>query len=315
MVSCEKVINLKLGTDEFPAFEAYVDLGQILCKLNRKGAFRQGMQYAIESIRIQSYGVSGNKEVQIHRLPDNWVTTNAWVKALAEWNEQQLDESREAGTESMIAKWRDFKVFMNEEHATLGAAANLLPEGYSLTDVSAGTVYYEWDMSEIVVPNVGAPGVTQEYHLHMLGDDIGSSKGVIKAYAESRTRPMGEDPNIVTNTYGGLWTDIEDVGEISDEIIENVSRRNNNPPYPLSENNANENYPGGVHVGENLKGHTEAIVPISDGFRSVIPGFVAPLGLLRVSTTHDSGITSIQIRMAASEKNSGVLSQSMKVAN
>ncbi len=318
MVSCEKVINLKLGDGESPVYSGYVDLAQCLCKLNRKGAFRQGMQYAIESIRIQSYGVTGNKEVQIHRLPDNWVTTNSWVKALAQWNEQELETADDTGNESIIAKWRDFKVYMTADHADEGVAKNLLPDGYSLTDVAPSSGY-NWSPSQIVIPNTGGvPGATTETYLHMLGDDNGgTSKSIILAYAKSRARPMAPDPNVMQSSGGGLWAEMEDMGggQYEEKVIENVSTENNVPPYPINTDSNNENYPGGKYVGTNIKGHTEAIVPIGDGFRSVVPGFVAPLGLLKISTTHDSGITKIQIRLAGSPKGNGVLAQSMKVAN
>ncbi len=336
MVSCERTINLKLTNDQ-PS--GYLDIGQALCKLNRKGAFRQGMQYVIESIRINTY-TSGATEIQIGRIPDNWITTNAWVKALAEWNNQQLGELRESGTESMKSKWRDFKVYMNGAHADEGTDLNLLPDGYGLTEVGPGDIEYDWDYSKVVMPNTKADGepevgVTQEYFLHMLGGDNESgadSKSVIHAYALSRSRPNAPDPNIVEGTttgqeYGGLWQEIVDVGMISDEIIENVSERNNEPPYPLSVNNSVENYPGGMYVGEgtsttsykNTKGHTEAIAEIGEGVRSIIPGFVAPLGLLYIGAAGGSGIGSsesimVQVKIAPGNYH-GVLAQSMKVAN
>jgi hypothetical protein len=322
MSACEKTINIELNADQ-PA--GFLDIAQCLSRLNRK-MYRQGMQYMIQEIRVNSYS-AGATELQIFRMPDTWVTTNAWVKALAEWNEQHLQAARETGTESMRAKWRDFKVFMNEGHITAGGTNNLLPEGFGLTNVSAGTVTQDWNASLLVVPNEGGTaGNTQEFYLHMLGDDITSpvdSKGLVKAYAQSRARPNEPVPNVVA-VDGGLYTDIENVGEDLEEVIDNFATSNNSPPYPLTNNTIYENYPGGAVVGtpgyEN-KGHKENVAPLDmatpGSFRTLIPGFVAPLGLLYIGaggTISGSETVNVQI-ICAPGKYQGVLAQSMKVAN
>lgn len=321
MTAAEKTINIKLDASK-P--EGFLDIAQCLSRLNRK-LFRQGMQYMIQEIRVVNN--SAATELQVWRMPDTWVTTNAWVKALAEWNEQHLQAARETGTESMRAKWRDFKVYMNEGHVEDGGPNNFLPDGFGLTDVSGGTVTQDWNASLLVVPNEGGvAGNTQEFYLHMLGDDITTpvdSKGLVKAYAQSRARPNEPVPNIVT-ADGGLYTEIENVGEDLEEVIDNFSTSNNSPPYPLTQDNLNENYPGGRFVGGaayHQKGHKENVVPLDaatpGSFRTVMPGFVAPLGLLYFST---GGIISegelLAIQIVISPGNyQGVLARSMKVAN
>ena len=237
MTACEKTISLTM-----PAAQgtAYIDIAQCLSSLNRK-LFRQGYQYMIQEIKFTDY--SGDGSITIHRLSESWVLTNSHVKAMAEWNEQQIQGAKDAGAESMKAKWRDFKVYYNIEHADSTTAGNLLPTDYGLTDHSANAEY-QWAASEFVIPNAGGPGVTIEYDMHMLGDDNGvTSKGCIKAYAESRARPEQQDPNVVLGPTGGLYTDMEDVGEDLDEIIGNWSRQGVLPPYPLSRDNLEENYP------------------------------------------------------------------------
>jgi outer membrane murein-binding lipoprotein Lpp len=162
MSACERTINLQF-TNSVQA--GFLDINQAISRLNRK-LFRQGTEVMIESIAIQSYSGTAD-EVQIGRLPSSYTTSNAWVKALAEWNEQQIEAAKEAGTESNKAKWRDFKVYMNSDHVEAGGIANLLPQGYELADESADAES-EWIYSQFVVPNTDVagtptPGDTQEY--------------------------------------------------------------------------------------------------------------------------------------------------------
>ncbi len=322
MAAAEKTINIELTAEKQ---EGFLDIAQCLSRLNRK-LFMQGMQYMIQEIRVNSYA-AGATELQVYRMPDTWVTTNAWVKALAEWNEQHIDAARETGAESMKAKWRDFKVFMNEGHITDGGGNNILPKGFYLGDVSAGTVTQDWNASLLVVPNEGgSTGTTEEFFLHMLGEDTSTSKGLVKAYAQSRARPNEPVPNVVA-VDGGLYTEIENVGEDLEEIIDNWSVSNNSPPYPLTNDTIYENYPGGVYVGSegegsySTKGHKENIVPLSlntpGSFRTVVPGFVAPLGLLYIGAAGTvEGEETVQVQIVCSPGNyQGVLAQSMKVAN
>lgn len=321
MTACERTINIQFDVDTQAGF---LDINQCLSKLNRK-LFRQGEEVVVESVAINTYS-SNVTELQIGRLPQSYCTSNAWVKALAHWNEQQLEEANETGTDSMIAKWRDFKVYMNRDHADATGTQNLLPRGYGLSDVSGGTVDYEWAYSKIVMPNTDvngdpSPGETQEYFLHMLGDDNDpTSKGIILAWAQSRAKGQTPDPNIVTGTYGGLWTEIEDVGEISEEIIENVSQRNNEPPYPMSADTNTENYPGAANVGQSndTKGHRECVLELGSSIRSTYGSFVAPLGLLHLSLAGGelvgTEVVNIQIKIAAGP-HQGILARSMKEAN
>lgn len=317
MVSCEKVINLDVDVTNNGGF---VDIAQCLSKLNRK-LFRQGMQYVVSEIRINKSGAPNVDGIQIGRIPENYVSTNAWVKGLAKWNEQQLDELREAGAEDTSGKWRDFKVYMNVQHLGATSANNILPSGYGLANISGGTVYYEWAYSKFVKPMHDATDAPQDWNIHMLGTDqtgIPYSVSLIKAYAESRAKPQVPDPNIVTNVDGGFYGDIIDVGNITDEIIENAQQRNNESPYPMSSDTSTENYPGGEFVGQSndIKGHLEAVSPLTVG-RTIIPGFVAPLGLLSITCEGNlEGSEKVQVQLRIAPGNyQGVMAQSMKVAN
>lgn len=266
---------------------AFVDLAQVASLVNRV-SLRQGMQYVVESIEFVT---NGQLQAYVFRCPEHWPAINAWEKSYHHWKEQQDEAAREAGLQSTKAQWRDFKIFMNSLHSTAGTANNLLPAGYLTT---GATTKYEWDASEVVVPNDGGvAGNTQQYQLHLLGDD-GTTKGLIKAYAESRSRPHSVDPNVVDVDSGGLFGEMIDVGEIQTDVVDNYQGRNNEPPYLLSENTPDEFYPGGVNQGQfviagtnTFDGQLEGVCTINavnTNFGStVIPGFVAPLGLLGIS--------------------------------
>ncbi len=275
----------------------FVDLAQCASLVNRI-SLRQGMQYVVESIEFYT---NGKMNASVWRLPEHWPLLNAWEKTFHAWKDQQKEAAREAGLESTQARYNDFKIFMNTEHAQGGTGANLVPSGY--TAIPPGTGGYDWNPSQVVVPNDGGiAGNTQEYYIHALGaDNAGAnpSKGMILAYAESRSRPHESDPNIVDVVSGGLFGEMEDVGESMPEVIGNLQEANQQPPYIVDNDTANEYYPGGVNQGTlaiALNGydpelHLEDVISINSGFATsskfgtaseVVPGFVAPCGLLGI---------------------------------
>lgn len=270
----------------------YVDLMQVHSLCNRISA-RQGMEVAIQSIEV-GCKAGGSFSFTIQRLPSHYPCINGWEKAMRHWLKQQNEQADEAGVESMKSKYRDFKIFFDGDHQGAGVAGNLIPSGFTVT--APGTGGYDWDASQVVIPNDGGvAGNTQEYNLHMLGDDEVTSMGIIKAYAESRARPHDDDPNIVTSTYGGLYAEMTDVGEITDEVIVNYSQANNNPPYIIDVNTADEYYPGGTNQGTGpidsggnvVAGNVVDILSIGGGAnfnsdRTVEP-ILAPCGLLKLT--------------------------------
>ena len=100
------------------------------------------------------------------------------------WLEQQNDFARESGIESTTAAYRDFKVYLDEDHTALPNAmlGNAVPQGVrDLTALPAGT-FYDWNNSQIAIPNDGAPGNTTERTFHMIliigimGETYGTQK-------------------------------------------------------------------------------------------------------------------------------------------
>ena len=219
--------------------------------MNRK-AFRQGYEYVIEKIEI--LGTSGIEQMlTIETISPSWVACNSWVKGFSHWKAQQDEFLDDAGQESRKARYNDFKIFMDTAH--VASPTPLLPTN-TITEAAAQaidpTVQTEWDMSQVVVPNDGAVGTTNEYFLKMVGADqaigAGDCKGLIHNYALSRQRPHVFDPNQVSpSTDGGLYQDMVDVGDNLEEVGQNVSTNNFVAPYLIAQDSVFEWYPGGAN--------------------------------------------------------------------
>ena len=286
----------------FDAQTGFIDLAQSASLVNRI-SLRQGMQYGIESIALfGSPGQTTAQSVTIHRLPNHWPMLNAWVRAYSAWqrSEHQVLEDNP----SLSAAYRDFKICFNSAHAPneFSHWSNKLPLGYA---ISGGTSAYEWRASQIAIPNDSTPGVTEEYFMHAIGDDLApsapsaddGSKGMIHGYAQARSRPQISDPNVVTSESWLIQA--FDDGDNDTEIWENVRSKNNEPPYLIdTEPSGAEFYPGGANQGQSA-GEQASDLQVTQYQRVAgSPGFLANCGLLAVVGTGDNLDTArIRIRM------------------
>ena len=157
--------------------------------------------------------------------------------------------------------------------------------------------------------------------------DVGvTSAGMIEAYAESRSRPFAEDPNIVDVSMGGILGQMEDVGDDGNVISFNLQEHNNEPPYIIGDNTSTEFYPGGSEWAVVPIPHTETIMTIRNTaptggifHTTYSPGFLANCGLLRLQITYPDGDnlpTAVFFKvglMGGSYK--GVAARSMAVVN
>lgn len=307
MAATEAIIEFEL-TDLDENNQGFIDLAQCCSAIGRK-LERQQQQMVIQSVSLQT---SQTGIIEIFRLPSNWSTVNAINKAYYHWKQQQDDVAEEAGIESTRAKYRDFKVFYNAAHQAAGTDENLTPKkcyGWGVRPAPAGT-FYEWDASQIAVPNVGTPGTTVEYNLHVLGDDVAAaplySFGVIKAYGDSRSRPQAVDPNFVDVAGGGLYGLMDDVGDNLTEVVTNYQDHNHVPPYVIGDvadatSYNDEYYWGGANVGGEIRECALISNTAVSTIRTTAGGFVANCGLLRV---YSQGITDgiLTIRMAVDDK-------------
>lgn len=240
-------LEIRIPIPDDPGLQ-YIDLAQCASLMNRK-FIRQQHQFAVQSVELIS---NGTGTVTLNRLRNDWVTINALEKSFHIWKQSQdqvVDDNP-----SVKARYNDFKVFMDATHAAEGGASNAWPIGYmtpAQATASSATALYDWEYSEIQIPNDPTSGTTTGYFLHVVGPDNGAapSKGIIQGYAESRSRPQSRDPNVVGGTPAGpiSWmVEAFDEGETFDEITADVMAENNSPPYIIDGPNSDaEFYPGG----------------------------------------------------------------------
>jgi len=255
---------------------SYIDLSQCLSLANRR-FYRQGLNWAVAGFKVSSLQPG---TVSIGKLPNTWVVSNAWEKAMRTWLKQQNDAIEEAGLESGVAAFRDFKIHADATHVNAGFSANLLPFDIAGNAYAAG----EWDASLVVVPNAGGvAGNTQEYYLNMVGDDDPApvqSKGIIKAYAESRGVPQSPDPVTLPGAEDSLFVQMFDKGMEQEDVVDNAIDRNDNLPYPQLD------YPGGDTQAPSLEYHDFVTVFETNATNGVgiqrLKGGNFPCGLIAV---------------------------------
>ncbi len=270
-----------------------MDLSQVASLINRR-FYRQGINWAVAGFKVfTSPGVSG--QVSVKKLPNTWVTSNAWEKAFRAWNKQQMEAVDDSGSESGVARFRDFKIYADETHVTAGFGSNLLPLDGQLP-VAQAYAPGEWEESLIVVPNVdGVTIAPAEYKLHMVGvnNNAGLSRGIIEGYADSRAYPQSPDPVSPVISSGQNWLrDMFDVGNDNSEITENATDRNDNLPYPQVD------YPGGENQAPTLQVHDFSFITTSTiGGTTRLKGGNFPCGLMRVDWAPSDTESNIRIQI------------------
>lgn len=284
----------------------YIDLSLAASIANRR-FYRQGLNWAVSGFTVTVTGTTtAPGSVTICKVPTTWVSENAWKKAFAMWNEmndQVLDDE-----ETIRSKYHDFKVYMTEAMttSTLQTAALAPAGGETLLPVDCDynlAEHGEWEYSEFQIPNdplaVPTPGVTEAYLMHLLGASGPTSKGLISGYAQSRSRPQEDSPNVPLTSDRDFYNALFNVGETHTEIRAELVNDNDQPPYKVGAgNSAFEYYPGGefnlqgpevVGYGVFSTGGTNAITA-----QRTIRGGQFPCGLIEINSNLP-GITYVNI--------------------
>jgi hypothetical protein len=285
----------------------YVDLSQAASLMNRR-FYRQGINWAVSGMKVTS---AQPGTVTVSKLPNTWVTSNAWEKAFRAWNKQQMEYVEQAGAESGVAAFRDFKVFADTTHVDQYLAngsdlnaTNLMPVAIAPTGLGVTATGGEWEPSQIVVPNLIADASGSlvdpfEYLLHMVGTNgyAGISRGVLEGYADSRAYPQSPDPVSPALDSDQNWLQrMFDVGNDGGEIVDNATDKNDNLPYPQV------SYPGGQNQLEGLEWHDFTQIYATSATTNVgiarLKGGNFPCGLIAIDWTpsgDDSANLVIQI--------------------
>ena len=275
---------------------SYIDSAQILSFVNRRTYWQATKKYFLESIVITSGegtdSLAHNAQVRFSTIPDTWVTANAVTKAFGLWkemNKKVLDDNP-----SVQGKWRNFKVYLDENHYSGGGNSNgphlnLLPSDLPGNEINVG----EWEMSELVRPQhevdpaTGLPLAADKFHLNVIGDDTGSMNpgstlncgGIIKMYQDTRAQVVTSPvvPAAMSTSWGTLLTDD---GSQEPELADIIEDESDEPPYDKDGYVGSEvNWRYSVLAG---MGHLNPYVP-----QLTIPGFCAPCGLIKLDVRVD----------------------------
>jgi len=271
----------------------YFDISQAASICSRR-FYRQGLVWAVAGFTVYVNPAFTGK-VTIAKLPSTWICSNAWHKAYAHWKKQQDQAISDAGAQSAVAKYRDFKIHMNTGHIDVGFSANAIPVDLNNTEHIKG----EWMPSEIVIPQAvadpsGSVILPKEYYLHMVGENNyapGNSRGIIEGYADSRSYPQSPDPVSPDIASDDNWlASMFDVGSEDQEVLLNATHVNDDLPYDQI------NYPGGetnaptlesVHI-VSFVAQPAAVTGLTVSRR--LSGTSVPCGLLEVENTVDGPI-------------------------
>lgn len=266
----------------------YISISHCVSRLNRR-FYRQGLNWAVANVKVTQQPGStspGGSTSYVNTIPHTWTVANAWMKSYSLWKKQQDEALENSDSLDMAARFRDFKISMEDTHTVgtdlspvnLGPGRIVGPFQTGIISSGAVAASEDWLSSQIVIPNDGAPGVTNEYLLHMVGPDAAGSKSMIQGYAESRNLPTSPDPTSMPGGVDESWMQqMFDVGDDSSDVTNNAQFRNNDLPYDQTD------YPGGetnfVQLetqGCNWNQSTVGINTYKTG------AFTAPCGLIRV---------------------------------
>lgn len=267
----------------------FVDFSQIASLVNRR-FYRQGIDWAIGGIKVLSQpNMAGS--ITTSTMPTTWIAYQAYRKAFEAWNRQQMDAVEAAGAESAVARFRDFKVYLDEDHYAATYAANLLPAD------AAGNfpILGEWQASSIILPNAdldpvsGARTEPREASMHIVGANETvvagiSSRGIIEGYADSRAYPQSPDPVSPAIDSGNNWLRaMFDVGNDNEEITDNATDKNDDLPYDQV------NYPGGqTNMSATQVMDIAYLTGTTVGGTTRLKGGIVPAGLMRLDMTNDT---------------------------
>jgi hypothetical protein len=257
----------------------FIDLGKALSILNRK-FYRAGVYYYVNSVEIYN---DETGVVDIHTLPDNWITKNSWNRGLKLFQKMNAMVAPPLSS-GFKPKYHDFKVFMSQLHMNTGSLEPRL-HGVNAQASASGMTPGDWEYSQFVSADDDQDNTANadEFYVHMLGGHLGDpdnwqSVGLIKSYQDSR-RTISTTDVVDSPTSAGNEDPLLNVFDFSSEeqmndIITRLDNDNDNAPY-------DEDFYIGRHSS-----HMQHVARIGTetgvGRIGRASGFCAPFGLICV---------------------------------
>lgn len=269
----------------------YIDLAQSLSLQTRK-LHRQHRVYTVLGGLLSDSNQDAS--ITINTAPHTWVTRTAIRRGFRMWQKMVRQHTSEADTKlSMLeGKWADWKIYLDAAHEAGGA--NALPRDGSTPSQGISSTG-EWSYSRYVSEDINWASASlltasdrnaDEFYAHIVGEHSGSASnwtsiGLIKSWIETRPQPQAT-PNISPSI--GIGDDplssIFDEADAQDEVLENLTDDNDEPPY--DEDTLFGYYPAGG--GTMLQRQAMAFCTSAN---RIVPvnGFHAIHGLLQVNVT------------------------------
>ena len=268
----------------------FIDLSQVTSILNRR-FYRQGLNWGVSGFKFFT-GAGTQGTVAIESLPNTWSMANSWEKVFRAWNRQQREALEDGNQESVRARFNDFKIFADSDHLSAGFAGNLMPQcllpgGGAISAATPG----EWEASQLVIPNFGAPGVNYEPFLTAVGPKVGGAGGsfsLIQLYEDSRSVPHSPDPDTTPGLLGAdnILNLMFDVGDNNTDVMANAVGKNNDLPY------LQDDYPGGKVQLPGLQVHDTAQYSATTvGGQFYAKGGNFPCGIIKISHINTGDLT------------------------
>ena len=286
-----------------------IDIAKDLSIVCRK-LHRQKMTYTVLGGQVLE---SAGSTFYFKTAPHTWTTNVAIRRAFNIWRKANREVYKKSDIKS--PKWSDFKLRLDSSHST-----NLTPM-MDTTEGPGNDVPYqegEWNYATLVQPKLIDPdndggleydADADQWDMHIVGTHDGSGPigtehsapnlfyqnytrvGVINSWYYSRSTPFVADPNnapIGNNPGESARVDplstLFDVDDDDSEMISIIESENDQAPYDYY------NVPG-MNDGE------LQLVAFTDNSQSggsgadvqIVPGFQAPCGLVRVSSSDNNG--------------------------
>ena len=253
----------------------FIDVAMALSAINRK-FYRQGVYYYVNSVEVYN---NETGVVDLHTLPDNWVTKNAHSRGFKIF--QKMNRLVGPPLGAFKPKYHDFKVYLNDLHRSTGSS---LPALHNINgNPGQSQLVDDWEYSQFVSADDDgdASQEADNFYAHMIGPHSGDtddwdSIGLIKSYAETRgtvNSETPEDANVdITDPLLNLF-DMSSEEQLND-IAFNLLEDNDQPPYNFNQ------YPG--EVVSSLQHVARIGTEVGVGRVGRASGFCAPFGLICV---------------------------------
>ena len=265
---------LRLSFEGSGGLTRFIDIARALSIINRK-FYRQGVYYYVNSVELYN---NSDHYVDLHTLPDNWVTKNAWNRAFG------LFQKMNAQADTPRPKYHDFKVRMSTLHTTDSV---MDPELFGINGDFVSMAPDEWDFSRLTTMKSDG-GDADMFTVHMLGPHDGSegnwqSLGAILGYQNSRSQPpAGGQPTVPFDNNTDPFINLFDAS--GDHALDNIQTA-------LEQDNDETPYDADTYVGKSEKSmqHVARLVTSAvTGRVTKASGFCAPFGLICVDPANNT---------------------------